>query len=260
MKKLIMGIIFLSFTVSLFSMEFDDLRSLKDSEFPVTHNIEWKSGDEPGLELLPELPGTEQIRQRFSHIRPEITVEKLYRISLGRDNSANISSVFLRLANVFGNPETLTTYLYESGRLKKEIPLIEEAYICNARGRKASPLRFGPSDIPGTFDYFQYLDENNFSGMVMKLSLDITEQYVYLTSENAESLRYGIFPLMPKESIFMDNFLFVDGSSLYMYSISYLEHDVSIKKIGPYTINLAGMFGKRMDVMAEWITGEFLRH
>lgn len=257
LKKLAVLFIFIYSSLSLFSLEIDSIRSLDDSQFPLIHNIEWKTGGEPELELLPEVPGAGQVRQRFSGFRPEITVERLYRIPLNSD--VNTREVFVTLANIFGNPETQTKYLYESFQRKKEVPLIEEAYICDHRGKKQPPLVFTPAGIPGTFQYFQYVDEINFSGVVMKVVLEITEQFFYVTSENTESLKYGIIPLLSKESIYTDNFVFIYRDTLYVYSITQLKNDVKIKKIGPYTIYPFGMFGKRMDVMANWIRGELIR-
>jgi hypothetical protein len=258
MKKLTSVIIFIFLLCSLFSLEIETVRNVNDSEFPLTRVIEWKGGAEPELELVPMVPGTEQVKQRFSEIQPEITIEKLNKIPLRANDFVFAKNVFLKLANIFGNPETQTKYLYESFLHNESVPLIEEAYICNERGRKVSPLRFSSSDIPGNFDYYQYLDEANFSGMVMKLSMNITDQYFYVRSINIESLKYGIFPVIPKESFFMDNFLFLDDEILYVYTIIHLKKDIPIKNIGPYNIDLGGMFGMRMDIMFNWIKGEFL--
>jgi hypothetical protein len=256
MKKMTAFIVSFLFAVSLFSLEVDVLKSFDVSEFPLTHNIEWKDGAKPELDLLPNVPGTERIQQRFSSIKPEITVEKLYKIPLGSNTSMNTQDVLVKLANIFGNPEAQTKYLYDSSNRNQRIPLIEEAYICNSRGKKLSPLTFVLSDIPGTFEYYQYVDEANFSGMVVNLSLNITDQYVYIISENVESLKLFIFPLIPKESIYMDNFMFVEDGNLYVYSITQLKEDIKIKQIGSMTIYPAGTFGKRMDVMGDWINGE----
>ncbi len=155
MKKLIAFIISLFLSVSLFSLDFDSVRFLDDSEFPITHTIEWKNGDKPELALLPEFSGTEQIRQHFLETRPEITVEKLYRIPLEINGRLTVQDLFLKLANIFGNPATQTKALYNSYLLKKEVPLITKAFICDAKGEELSPLRFSPSDIPGTYNYFQ---------------------------------------------------------------------------------------------------------
>jgi hypothetical protein len=257
MKCLTASAIFLFFAVSLFSLEINGINAMNDSDFPLSHNLEWKNDSEP--ELLLDFPGVEQIKQRFFEIQPEIAVEKLYRIPLGINSSVNVREIFLKLANIFGNPETQTKYLYKSARRNDEVPLIDEAYICSFRGRKAAPLLFNQSDIPGRFNYFQYVDEINFSGMIMNISLNITDDFFYFTSTNTESLKFGIFPLISKESIFMDNFIFLEKNMLYVYSITQLKEDVKIKKIGPYTIRPAGMFGKRMDVMANWIRGEIVQ-
>ncbi len=255
MKKPTAVMLFLFFAVSLFSLDVSAITSIEDAEFPLTHNIVWKDDVDPELELLPSLPGTEQIQQCFSELRPEIAVEKLYRVSLSPNAAGDVRSVFLRLANIFGNPETQTKYMYDS-HWRGEVPLIEEAYICNERGRKALPLQFGLADIPGTFEYFQYADEANFSGIIMKVSLDITERYVRVSLENVRNLRLGILSVLPKESIFVENFFFVEGNALYVYSISQLKKDISIKRIGPSTVKPAGMIRKRMDVMAGWVAGE----
>jgi hypothetical protein len=256
MKKLTASIIFFYVAVSLFSIDIDAVKSLDDTEFPLTHNIVLKNGDVPELTLLPEVSGAERIRQHFSELQPEVTVEKLFRLSLEADESFSVNDVFLKLANIFGNPKTQMKYLYRSSRAKKIVPLIDEAYICNYQGTKMPPLTFSMSDIPGTFQYFQYVDEFSFTGMVMKISLDITEECLYVTLTNAESLNYWIIPLIPKESMYTDNFIFFIDNSLYLYSIAQLLRDVPFKKVGPYTIRPAGMIGKRMDVMTNWIKGE----
>jgi hypothetical protein len=255
MKKLACYVMFFLLAVSLFSLEFDVIKSLDHSEFPLTHSIDVTKGDEQVLELLPaQLSRAEHILQRFSELQPVVTVEKLYRVPLGMSDSVNTRELFLKLANIFGNPETQTKYIYDS-RWLGEVPLIEEAYICNERGRKASPLSFSPSDIPGTFEYYQYADEAQFAGVVMKVSLDITDQYCRVTLENANSLKFGIFSLVPKESIYVENVFFVDDNVLYVYSIVHLKRDI-IRKLGTHTIKPVGMFNKRMDVMANWIAGE----
>lgn len=233
-----------------------DLSSFDDAQFPLINNIEWKTGTVPDLTLLPDVPGSSLVVQRFRDFKPEITVERLYRIRVSRALSQE--TVFLILAHIFGNPGTQTKYLYNSYQRKKDIPLIEEAYICNERGKKLGPLVFTRDDIPGTYRYYQYIDEANFSGIVMRVALDITDDYFYVKSENTESLRYGIFPLLSKESMRTDNFIFIIDDTLYVYSLTQLKEDVKIKKIGPYTIRPFGMFGNRMDVMADWVRGEFL--
>jgi hypothetical protein len=59
--------------------------------------------------------------------------------------------------------------------------------------------------------------------------------------------------------MYVNNFFFVEGKNLYLYSISQLKNDVAFKKIGPYIIRPAGMIGKRMNVMANWIKGELVQ-
>jgi hypothetical protein len=258
MKKLSVSIIFLYTTFFLFSLDFEAVKALDESEFPLTHNIVLRNGDEFELALLPEIPGAEKIRQTFHNIPSAISVEKLYKIPLGADFSGSVRDVFLKLANIFGNPETQTKYLYRSARAKKIVPLIGQAYICNVYGRKIDPLTFSFLDIPGTFDYYQYVDEFSFTPIVMKISLSITEQQLYVSITNAESLKYGIFPLIPKESMYTNNFMFIDNNILYVYSVTQLVRDINIEKIGPYTIRPAGMTGKRMDIIANWIKGELL--
>jgi hypothetical protein len=94
--------------------------------------------------------------------------------------------------------------------------------------------------------------------MVVRVFLDITEDFFYVNIENAESMKFAIFPLIPKESIFVYNFLFVHNNMLYAYSFTQLLEDVKIKRVGPYIINPANMIGRRMDIMASWVRGEFL--
>lgn len=256
MRKLTAGIIFFNVVTFLFALDFDTVKSMANSEFPLTHNIMVLQGDVPELALLPDISGAERIRKHFSELQPQVTVEKLYRIPLKND-TPTAGDVFLRLANIFGDPRTQMKYLYRSYRAQKVVPLIDEAYICNERGQKMAPLTFRLSDIPGSFNYFQYADEFSFAGMVMKISLDITEQYIYVSLTNTESLKFGIIPLIPKESMYTNNFFFIDNNMLYLYSITQLLRDVPFKKVGPYNIYPDGMTGLRMDIMAEWVTTEF---
>lgn len=256
MKKLAALIISLFLSASLFSLDFDSVKILDDSEFPLTRTIEWKNSDEPELTLLPEISGTAQIRQHFLETRPEITVEKLYRIPLETEGTLNTQDLFLKLANIFGNPETQTKSLYRSYLLKKEVPLIEKAFICNERGVKLSPLHFSLSDIPGTYNYFQYVDETNFAKVIMNISMNVTEEYYYISLTNTESLKYWIFPVIAKEHLFVENLFFVDNNALYLYSATQLKKDTTIKKIGPYNVNTARMIGNRMNIITGWVEGE----
>src|SRR6056297_2439522 len=82
-QKLILFLIFF-FLVSAFgyTVPFSDLAEKPDSDYPLSDTVRWEKGMIPILNLLPDVPGAASIRNRFFNYRPEVTVQRLYRLPL----------------------------------------------------------------------------------------------------------------------------------------------------------------------------------
>jgi hypothetical protein len=235
------------------------LLSRPPERYPLSNTVEWENRSDPSrpapvLELLPDVPGAREIRERFLAFKPVITVEQFFWIPLPPGYSAPGENLrlFTRLANIFGNPESQTNYTYHSARRKREIPLFEASYICDSRGRRLAPLSFSVGQMPGNFTYKQYVDEANFSGTVMSQRLLVTAEYFLFSSVNDETLRYSILPVLNRGEMQSELLVYPYGDKLCVYSLTEVK-EFRVRQVMGVDIRLDLMFEKRMETGAHWV-------
>lgn len=230
-----------------------------DSEYPIADTVEWEKGSIPILSLLPDVPGSEIIRNRFFTYRPEVTVQRLYRIPLNKNIQTapdkNRQKLFLDIINAFGNPEDQVEYKYHSSTRDKDINLFEESYISNKDGERQPTFSFSLENVPERIEYYQYVDEANFSGTVLKQTITLGEDYLTFHSTNTKRMWVTIIPVMKAEGSRNELLAFVDDGYLYIYNSSQIAEVPAAKKLG-LPIHLPSMFRKRMDVMKDWLTNQ----
>lgn len=236
---------------SAFSLPLQAYRDLPDSELPIRETVDWEDDrPAPDLSLLPNVPGARQLESRFLEYRPEVTVQKIYRISLGEEMAQE--KLFAAIINILGRPESQVGYTYHSATRDEDVVLFEESYISNKKGKKAEGFSVEPDNLPNSLSYYQFVDEANFSGTVLRQRIEKGEGYLSFRSENTERMWYAIIPVLKAGGVINDMLIFPDGDTLYVYSTTQVEKVPAAKKIG-LPLHLPSMFGKRMDVMAQWM-------
>jgi len=260
MKQIFFGVLFFIFiTFSLIPESFENLLNRSDEEYPLSNSISREDNDPYRLSLLPDLQASSGIIQRFNDYHPEITVERLYRIGLpvkySRNTPESRLTLFTDIVNIFGKPGTQLGYTYHSATRDKDIELFEESYISNKRGKEISGFSFTSNTLPSKIDYFQYIDEANFSGTVFEQKIIVGDDFLSYQSTNMKSLWYFIIPVLKKEGTRNEVLFFTLGEYLYIYNCSQVLKEPAVKNLG-FPIHLPSMFKKRMDVMAEWLEDE----
>jgi len=263
MKQKIFGVLFFIFiTFNLIPESFGNLLNRLDEEYPLSNSISRKDTDPYRLSLLPDLQVSSSIIQRFNDYHPAITVERLYRIGLSEKYSRNTPesqlALFTAIVNIFGNPETQLGYTYHSATRDKDIELFEESYISNKRGKEISGFSFTSNSLPSKIDYFQYIDEANFSGTVFEQKIIIGDDFLNYQSTNMKSLWYFIIPILKKEGTRNEVLFFTSGQYLFIYNCTQVLKEPAVKNLG-FPIHLPSMFKKRMDVMTRWLGDQLLK-
>ncbi|MCK5198357.1 MAG: hypothetical protein KAR21_08405, partial [Spirochaetales bacterium] len=225
-----------------------DLGNRPDDDFPLSKTI-YRDGDStPELTLLPDVPGAEVIRERFLSYKPEITIQRIYRIKLSElfsgDTADQRVSLFTEIVNIFGKPETQVGYTYHSATRDKDIVLFEESYISDKRGKQISGFSYTPNTLPGKIDYYQYIDEANFAGSVFDQKIIVEDDFLRYQSTNIKSLKFFIIPVLKKEGTRNDILFFSSGEYLYIYNCAQVLKEPAVKNLG-FPIHIPSMFRKR---------------
>jgi hypothetical protein len=224
---------------------------MADEEYPIRDTVYWEKGSIPILNLLPDVPGAEGIRERFFAYRPEITVQKLYRIALPGSTLSD-KALFTEVVNILGSPKTQVGYTYHSATKDEDVVLFKESYISDSRGREKGGFAYTEATLPEKLSYYQYVDEANFSGTVLKQHIEVNGEYLSFRTTNTERMWYSIIPVLKAGGTRTEMLMFTVDDHLYVYSLTQVEEEPGAKKIG-VPLHLPTMFGKRMDVMALWL-------
>lgn len=243
--------------VSIPALPLTHFTEIPDSEFPLRDTVRWEKESIPALTLLPDVPGADRIRERFFAYKPEITIQKLYRIDLSWEEELTSRELFTAVFNIFGSPETQVGYTYHSSTKDKDVVLFEESYVSDKRGRYKDGFFFTTDNLPETISYYQYVDEANFSGTVLKQQIEIGKDFFSFRSTNTERMWYTIIPVLKAEGTRSEMLMFTTDGVMYVYSVTQVEKEPVAKKIG-LPLHLPSMFGKRMDVMTAWLEDRLL--
>jgi hypothetical protein len=243
----------------LSAFDLNILSSMNADAFPLSGTIYLEDG-ETELDILPDMPGSEMVRKRHRAYAPEVTVQKLYRLPVPEAyTSAALDKelavlLFTQVLDAFEKPETQVGYTYHSSRKDKDIPLFEESYISNKKGRKQDSFRYHSQDLPLSFEYYQFVDEANFSGTVLQQRVEVTKEYFSFQSTNTERMWVSIIPVLGSEGMRNEMLMTLHDTWLYVYNCTQVKEEPSAAKTMGLPIHLPSMFGKRMDVMAQWLT------
>ena len=237
-------------SVSVPALPLTRFTEIPDSEFPLRDTVRWEKELIPVLTLLPDVLGADKIRERFSAYKPELTIQKLYRINSLSDQELTNRELFTVVSNILGAPETQVGYTYHSPTKDKDVVLFEESYVSDKRSRHKDGFSFTTVTLPETISYYQYVDEANFSGTVLKQYIEISKDFLSFRSTNTERMWYTIIPVLKAEGTRSEMLVFITGGVMYVYSVTQVEKESAAKKFG-LPLHLPSMFGKRMDVWLE---------
>ncbi len=257
MKKIVLPIFaFLLVGAPLWAVPLASLVNREADEYPLREDINWEAQDEPDLTLLPDLPGSAEIKSRFMAYEPELTVQRLYRFEIPEGFSGNTAEerlkLFTAVVNIFGRPETQVGYVYRSHTREEETPLFEDNFLSNKRGRRVDNFWFTPETLPEEFEYYQVVDEANFSKTVFSQRIAVDSESLWFTSINEERIWLKFIPLLGAGKTRNELFMFVHDSFLYTFNCTQLKKVPAAKKLG-VPVNITSMFRKRMDVLAYWM-------
>lgn len=252
----ILLIFFLSVS-SIYSVPLELITENGKQDFPFYETVEWEDDTIPILDLLPDVPGSEIIRDRFFTYKPKVAVQRLYRFELRNsiDSSVKKKRLFVSILNAFGDPENQEEYTYHSATRDKDIKLIEDTYICDKKGNRENTFTYSEKNIPSEIEYYQYVDEANFSGQIFRQKIQINENYLTFHSTNTERIWVSILPILAPKETRNELLAFIEDNYLYIYNSTQIVKVPAARKLG-LPIHLPTMFKKRMDVMTEWLTDE----
>ena len=254
-KHLIL-LLFLTGAQFLSAISLSDLDGMAAEDFPKSKTIRWTEEGTAGLTLLPEFDGADEIIERYNSFKPELAIQRIYRIDLPGRYSVGTSEgrrvLFTDLVNIFGNPETAVGYSYHSATREKDIVLFEENYISNKRGRRQDPFSYTPGTLESEISYYQYMDEANFSGTVIEQKISVGDNYLNYTSINLKTIWFTVIPVIGKGDTRNEILIFTRKGYLYIYNCTQVKEEPLVANIG-LPIHLPSMFGKRMDIMVDWI-------
>jgi len=236
--------------VALSAATLDDLTARPDSDYPLSDTARRRGASLEDLALLPDVPAALDLRSRYADFKPEITVQKLYRINL--PSGIEDDSLFAAVLNSLGAPETQVGYTYHSATRNDDVVLFKASFISDAKGKRAKGFTYTQDSLPPTLSYYQYVDEANFSGTVLRQVIEVAPGYLSFRSTNTERIWYSVIPILKEGGSRSEMLFFRHGSHLYVYSATQLADDPSKKKL-PVSLHVPSMFGKRMDVMAHWL-------
>lgn len=252
-------ILFLFAALTIFPLTAVPLAFLLDhpsEDYPLGETVRWEGDDAPLLALLPNVPGAQAVTKRFFAFKPEITVERFFRMDLppkyALDTSAGRRLLFTDIVNSFGNPDTQVGYTYHSATKKREVVFLKKSYISNRQGRRQDPIQFTPFELPSQISYYQFIDEAMLSGSVFRQTLVVGDSFLNSLSINENQLWFGIFPVIGSRDIRNELLAFIHDNQLYLYSCTQLAKEPMAKKLG-LPLHLPSMFTKRMDVIARWL-------
>jgi len=259
MKFPLVWIIFLFATFFSHAEPTFSFMNIPIEEFPLEKTIRWDDDSVPELTLLPEVPGAEIIRDRFLDYEPDVTVQRLYRLPLAErvDTRTPMGrrELFSAIVNALGSPGRQVEYEYHSATRDEYINLFEESYISDEDGEEVAGFQYEPGDLPSKIEYYQYVDEANFSGTVLRQMIRVGDDYLTFHSSNTERMWVKIIPVLKPDGSRNEVLMFTHDEVLYVYNTTQIAKEPLAKKIG-LPIHLPSMFRKRMDVMAEWLTEE----
>ena len=258
MKYFTVIMLLFSLSISLTAEPLTNLNNRPDDDYPLRKTIYWDEDSIPELTLLPDIPGAEVIKEGFLSYKPEITIQRIYRIKLSGDTAEQRASLFTEIVNILGKPETQVGYTYHSATRDKDIVLFEESYISDKRGKQISGFSYTPDTLPEKIDYFQYIDEANFAGSVFEQKIIVNEDFLRYQSTNIKTLKYFIIPVLKKGGTRNDILFFSSGQYLYIYNCAQVLKEPAVKNLG-FPIHIPSMFKKRMDIMAEWLEDYLLK-
>jgi hypothetical protein len=239
--------------VSIWAIPFSINNELSDEEYPLSNTVRLGI-DDPILAISPDFPGANDIINRFNEYSPAVTKERFYKIKLTQEYSdtQSLKGLFLKIINAFGNPETIVGYTYFSSTRDKDIVMFEKSYISDKRGKQIEGFSFNIDNLPGEINYYQYVDEANFSGTVSKQKIIVDDNFLSYQSINIKSIWYYFIPVMKKGGTRNEVLFFVSDQYLYIYNCTQLLKEPAITNLG-FPIHLPSMFRKRMDVMVRWL-------
>lgn len=250
------GLLLFSFIIGFFlshsslgALTVSELKMMADSDFPLRETVEKNSDDLYEMTLLPDAPGSSQLRDRFQEYGPELLVQKLYRIRI--PNVVSTRVLFTQVVNILGTPETQKGYTYHSSTRDEDTVLFKDSYISTKKGKRDTSFTYDTHTLPFKIEYYQFVNEANFSGTVMKQTITIADTHLLFSSTNIERIWYMIIPILKSEGTRSDMLFFVDDSYLYIYSSTQVREDPSTRL--PISPHLPSLFGKRMDVLAQWM-------
>ncbi len=249
---LMAGVLFAVTVLPASAVPLAPFTEMADEEYPIRDTVYWEKGSIPVLTLLPDVPGADALRERFFAYRPEITVQKLYRLALPGSSPLSDKALFTEVVNILGSPKSQVGYTYHSATKDEDVVLFKESYISDSRGREKGGFSFTEATLPEKLSYYQYVNEANFSGTVLKQHIEVSEEYLSFRSTNTERMWYSIIPVLKSEGTRTEMLMFTVDGYLYVYSMTQVEEEPGAKKIG-LPLHLPSMFGKRMDVMAIWL-------
>jgi len=274
MKYKLVSFTLLMCVVLQFSVSAVPLSSILDKhELPASETIEWTNDEKlPILNLLPDANGAGQVRESFFTYRPEITVQRLYRMEIDALKKLESDEVLLHLVNILCDTDSQTGYKYRSSRRDKRIELIEESYRVDNDDNKTDDLHFGslaeagvekiqkvPADQPlASIEFRQYIKEANFRGAIFEQVIYIGKDWIRFTSTNEERLWVKIFPLMKAKGFRNEFFLFKEEGNWYVYGSSQIESMPTLNQLFGEPVHLPSMYRKRMDVYKAWMRDQLV--
>ncbi len=254
-------VLFLAAAFSVFPVSLSSLIDRPDEEFPLSETVTWGEDETTVLTLLPDLPGARSIEDRFQEFSPEITVQRLYRIKLPEGIDGNTAEerlrLFTKIVNLFGRPETQVGYTYYSRTRERDIVLFDESFISDKRGRPVEGFNYNFSSLPDEIEYYQLVDEANFSSTVFLQKIMVNRDYIRFSSTNTERIWMNIIPIMKSGGTRNELLIFIHDGYLYTFNCTQIAKIPTARKLG-IPVNIPSMFRKRMDVMARWMEEQFL--
>ncbi|MDA3938108.1 MAG: hypothetical protein PF693_02210 [Spirochaetia bacterium] len=259
-QKILSLLLFLFITFTLISEPIGNILNRSDEEYPLSNSVS-REDESYQLALLPNLPASKSIIERFNDYHPELTVERLYRIDLPSKYSSvspeSMRILFTDIVNILGKPETQVGYTYHSSRKDDDVALFEELYISNKKGKQISGFVYSLYTLPKDFSFYQYVDEANFPGVVFEQNIMVDDDFLSYQSTNIETIRLFIFPVAKKKGTRNEVLFFKSGNYLYIYNCTQLFKEPALSSLG-FSVNMSSMFRKRMDVMAEWLEDQLV--
>ncbi|QEN05668.1 hypothetical protein EW093_13425 [Thiospirochaeta perfilievii] len=245
MRSLILSLIVFCISFNLFSVDLtsSDISRIESGSYALRERSNLNS-----LELLPESDLKKDFIENLKQYNPEICMEMLYII----DKSSVENSDTVSLLNSLIAFSDQVGVEYFSNRRQAMHPLIDESYFVAKDGKTpvADPVF---STVGQIKNRVYYQKDTTFDGNYYNLQTKITQNTVWLQTENLEKLKvYKIFKALDKGGVRTNILVTTNNDKLYLYILAAIKEEPKLKKILTYEVNIPYSFERRMNSIALW--------